>query len=614
MRDPATPLPPSPADERSTVRSLLRLRPYVRPVRLRLLLATLLATAASCLGLVMPLVLKWMADGPLTGGDPSGVWWGGLALLLLGAAEAAVFGLRRRLVARPLAEVEATMREALHHHVQRLPLAFHDRWPSGQLLSRATSDVGLIHVFLALPLTFLVVNTVTLLVGCVVLLSQQWTLGLLTLAPAVPLLVVGSRFEARYALASRRAQDRGGDLTTVVEESVLGIRVLKGLGRHEARERVVLEAARRVRAAELGKARLLAGASALFVALPESAVGLTLVAGAYQVADGSLSPGTLLAFLATALVLRPVVESMGSSLALSHEAATAVDRYLDVMALPVPQDRAPVPAPTRRAASEAGPVELAFENVEFQYPDAPPDAPAVLRGVTLCLAPGETLALVGATGSGKTTLTALVPRLYEPTAGRLTMDGRDIAAMTRADLRGRVAVAFEDPALFSATVTENVAMGARNATDADIARALRVARADEFVRHLPDGTATTLGERGLTLSGGQRQRLALARAVVGRPRLLVLDDPLSALDLHTEAAVEAALREVLGTTTALLVAHRPSTVLLADRVALLSQGRIAAVGTHRELLRTNAEYARLMSAPAPLTVPTGERADGGRTS
>ncbi len=604
--------PRSHAGERSTSRSLLRLLPYVRPVRLRLLFAALLATIASCLGLLMPLVLKWMADGPLTDGDPSGVWWGGLALLLLGVAEAAIFGVRRWLVARPLAEVEASMREALYHHVQRLPISFHDRWSSGQLLSRATSDLGLIHAFLALPLTFLVVNAATILVGCLILLSQHWALGLVLLAPAVPLMVVSSYFEARYALASRQAQDHSGDLTTVIEESVMGIRVIKGFGRHESQAHAFWELARRVRGAELHKARLLAGVSALFVALPEIAVGATLVLGACQVADGTLSPGTLLAFLATALVLRPVVESTGSLLALSHEAATAVDRYLDVMARPrLPELE---PTPTRRPTFAPGPAGLAFEKVEFRYPGAPSDAPAVLRGVNLRIAPGETLALVGATGSGKTTLASLVPRLYEPTGGRITVDGQDIADMPRAELRGRIAVAFEDSALFSATIAENVAMGAETASDADAARALRVAQADSFVHLLSEGPDTMVGEQGLTLSGGQRQRLALARAVIGRPRLLVLDDPLSALDIHTEAAVEAALREVLGTTTALIVAHRPSTVLLADRVALISQGRISAVGTHQELLRTNAEYAWLMSGLQPLTTPTGNRMEGEKTS
>ncbi|MDX6362044.1 MAG: ATP-binding cassette, subfamily bacterial, partial [Streptomyces sp.] len=249
-------------------------------------------------------------------------------------------------------------------------------------------------------------------------------------------------------------------------------------------------------------------------------------------------------------------------------------------------------ASTSTSTSRAG---LQFHAVRFRYPDAPEDTAPVLDRIDLHIRPGETMALVGATGTGKTTLTALIPRLHEVTSGRITLDGEDITRMPRAALRRLVAVAFEEPTLFSASVGENVLMGAEDSAGAaELERALAVAQAD-FAHALPEGTATQVGEQGLSLSGGQRQRLALARAVVGSPRFLVLDDPLSALDVHTEAAVEAALRRVLARTTALVVAHRPSTVLLADRVALLSGGRIAAVGTHHELLRTNAEYAWLMS-------------------
>jgi ATP-binding cassette subfamily B protein len=299
------------------------------------------------------------------------------------------------------------------------------------------------------------------------------------------------------------------------------------------------------------------------------------------------------------MALRWPVESIGFLLALCNEAATATDRFFEVMDTPVPPEPAEPPAPA--AAGPARRDGIRFENVVFRYPDAPPGAPPVLNGVTLHVRPGETMALVGGTGSGKTTLISLVPRLHDVTAGRITLDGVDIAALPRHRVRERVAVAFEEPTLFSASVRENVAMGGEDVTEEDLLRALRVSQADGFVGALPQGAATQVGEQGLSLSGGQRQRLALARAVVGRPRFLVLDDPLSALDVHTEAKVEAALREVLATTTALVVAHRPSTVQLADRVALLSGGRVAAVGTHSELLRDNPEYRYLM---------TGERGAG----
>ncbi|MEV7068608.1 ABC transporter ATP-binding protein [Streptomyces collinus] len=668
---------PAPAQDRSAVRTLLRLWPYVRPVRARLFGAALVAIVASCVGLVIPLALKWMVDGPIAGQDPAGVWLGALFLLLLGFTEALLFGLRRWLVARPLSHVEASMRAALYGHLQRLPVAFHDRWASGQLLSRGTTDLMLLRMFLAFPLTFLLVNGVTILVGVIIMLLQDWTLGLVILGPAVPVMVTCAIFERRYAKLARRAQDQVGDLTTVVEESVLGIRIIKGFGRHRSQERAFRDLSKTLRGTELRKARLLATIWGVIVTLPEVAIGAALVVGVVQVADGVLSAGTLVAFLSTALALRWPVESIGFLLAMSQEAATATERYFEVMdaevegaggtpaATPGPgtgsapaadsgsgsgsgtgSAQGPGSGSTPGLGSASGPGTrsapgsgngsrsrsgsapdgdegfapafgsgsgspsgtgtrpgsatvqekgLRFHDVRFRYPDAPSDSLPVLQHIDLHIRPGESMALVGATGSGKTTLTALIPRLYELTSGRITLDGADITGLSREALRAKVAVAFEEPTLFSASVGDNVLMGAKDtAGHADLERALAVAQAG-FVHSLPQGTDTPVGEQGLSLSGGQRQRLALARAVVAQPEFLVLDDPLSALDVHTEAAVEAALRQVLADTTALIVAHRPSTVLLADRVALLSGGRIAAVGTHHELLRTNAEYAYLMS-------------------
>ncbi|WP_316781887.1 ABC transporter ATP-binding protein [Streptomyces sasae] len=624
-------MPPTRATtkERSAVRTLLRLWPYVRPVRVRLFAAASVAIVASCTGLVIPLVLKWMVDGPVADRDPGGVWLGALYLLLLGFAEALLFGLRRWLVARPLSHVEASMRAGLYAHLQRLPVAFHDRWASGQLLSRATTDLMLLRMFLAFPLTFLLVNGVTILVGVVIMLAQDWTLGLVILGPTVPVMWTCVIFEKRYAKVARLAQDQVGDLTTVVEESVLGIRIIKGFGRHRSQARAFRELVRTLRGTELRKARMLATIWGVIVTLPEVAIGAALFWGSVQVAEGDLSAGTLVAFLSTALALRWPVESIGFLLAMSQEAATATERYFEVRdALQEDADSAAAergpsaqfPAPLRGtvhppvgerpdrgagncATSPHAPAPapapdsdgIRFDSVSFRYPDAASDSAPTLAHIDLHIRPGESMALVGATGSGKTTLTALIPRLHETTSGRITLDGADITAMPREELRALVAMAFEEPTLFSASVGENVLMGADdNAGEPELARALAVAQAD-FAHTLPQGTGTQVGEQGLSLSGGQRQRLALARAVVGRPRFLVLDDPLSALDVHTEAAVEAALRDVLTDTTALIVAHRPSTVLLADRVALLSGGRITAVGTHHELLRTNAEYAHLMS-------------------
>lgn len=567
--------------------SIARLWPWVRPVSGRLAAATALAALASVLALLMPLVLKWIADGPVAHHDPAGVWRGGGLLLVLGVAEAGIFGVRRRLVARPLAGIEAGLRQAFFQHVQRLPIAAHDRWSSGQLLSRSTTDLQLLHQFLAVALPFLVVNAVTLVTGSVLLLAQQWLLGLMLLAPVPILLPVCARLEARYATTSRRAQDQAGEVTTAFQESILGIRVIKGLGCHQEQARRFRRLTHRLRETEVGKARLLATVSALLSVLPDIAVAAVLVLGVAQVADGTLTAGTLLAFAAIALALKPSVDSTGGLLAVSNAAAGAADRYFEVMDLPAAADGPP--APRRRA-----PAELVFDRVGFGHPGSP----GILDGFSLRIEPGESVALVGATGSGKSTVVALIPRLYELTAGRITLDGTDLAAIPRDQLRSRVAVAFQEPTLFSASVADNVLMGSGSTDRAELERALRIARADDFVGALPDGADTRLGERGLTLSGGQRQRLALARAVAARPQLLVLDDPLSALDIGTEALIEAALRRVLATTTALIVAHRPSTAMLADRVALLSAGRVVATGTHHELVRTSPEYAALMT-PGP---------------
>lgn len=357
-------------DDRSAVRSLLRLWPYVRPVRARLFTAACVAVVASCLSLVIPLVLKWMVDGPVAERDTGGVWLGALYLLLLGLAEAVLFGFRRWLVARPLAGVEAAMRADLFRHLQRLPVAFHDRWASGQLLSRGTTDLMLLRMFLAFPLTFLFVNGVTILVGAGILLAQEWTLGLMLLAPVAPLVFVVARFERRYSTVARTAQDQVGDLTTVVEESVLGIRIVKGFGRHRSQAAAFRALAGRLRGTELVKARLLGGIWATIMIIPELAIGAALVAGTMQVADGTLSAGTLVAFLSTALALRWPVDAMGFLLAMSQEAATATDRYFEVLDAAEESDgeERPFSRPGRGGAAAGG---LRFEGVEFRFPTRP---------------------------------------------------------------------------------------------------------------------------------------------------------------------------------------------------------------------------------------------------
>ncbi|MGH3825259.1 MAG: ABC transporter ATP-binding protein [Pseudonocardiaceae bacterium] len=568
---------------------LRRLWPYVRPVRGRLLGSGAAALGAMLAGLGIPLLIQRIVDGPVANHDRSGLMLLTLGVLALGALEAGLIYLRRVLVARPTTDIEKRMRADLYHHLQHLPMAFHDRWPSGQLLSRAISDLTTIRCFVAFSGIFLVVNVLTVLVGMIVLLVITPTLGILVVIMAGPLVVLCRRYERRYQLGARRAQDQVGDLATTVEESTLGIRVLKSFGHGPRATRKFLAQARELRGTELTKVRVLATLWAMIIALPALTLAAMLGVGGYAVAAGSLSLGSVVGAITILTYLYWPLDSLGWLLAETGNAAAATTRYWEV------RDIVPAVVDPPRPRAPAHPVRggLRLEGVHFRYPGAGTD---VLRGVDLDIQPGETMALVGATGSGKTTLTALVPRLADVTSGRILVDGVDVRELALAELRTIVATAFEDPVLFSASVRENVALGVPEATDSAVRRALRVAHAEEFVDTLPWGLDTRIGEQGLTLSGGQRQRLALARAVLGNPALLVLDDPLSALDVHTEAEVEAALRRVLRGVTALVVAHRPSTVQLADRVALLAEGRIQAVGTHSELLAKVPEYRRLLSS------------------
>ncbi|QJY48710.1 ABC transporter ATP-binding protein [Pseudonocardia broussonetiae] len=580
---------PPPGPTAGTLSALRRLLPYVRPHRTPLIAGGLAALAATLAGLAVPLVTREIVDGPIARGELDVLPWLVLGVLAFGLAEAALITLRRALVARPSNQIESDMRADLFAHLQRLPVAFHDRWASGQLLSRATTDLTTIRWFVAFSGIFLVVNAVTLVVGIGVLVWLSPWLGLVVAVVAVPLTVLTMALERRFSVAARRAQDQQGDLATTVEESALGIRVLKSLGRGRRLTAHFVAESRGLRGTELVKLRLLAGLWFVLVMLPETAIAAILGLGAYGVATGSLTIGTLVAAVTVMTYLYWPVASLGWLLAEASNAATATTRYWEVRdvlpAITDPASPLALPSPVRGA--------LELRGVAFRYPGAERD---VLTGVDLVLRPGETMALVGVTGSGKTTLTALVPRLYDVSAGSVTVDGVDVRDLTLADLRRTVATAFEDPVLISASVRENVALGSPGSSDEDVWEALRVARADGFVAALPWGLDTRIGEQGMSLSGGQRQRLALARAVLGRPPVLVLDDPLSALDVHTEAEVETALRQVLGGVTALVVAHRSSTVQLADRVALLSGGRIAVVGEHSDLMATHAEYRALLAS------------------
>jgi len=570
------------------------------------------ALGASVVALVVPQVLRRLVNGLLVGGSRTSVYEAGALVLGLGILEAFLVWCRRALIATPGTTMEREMRDAMFGHLLDMPVAFHDRWSGGQLLSRIMSDLNLIRRWLVFGLVMLVVSGTTAVIGVGLMLATSWILGLVYIAGAVPMVWLGFRFREDYKVVARRARDQAGDLATTVEESVHGIRVLKAFGRGEDALDDFAAQAEQLRDTEVDKARTLSRVSFALGALPEAILAVELLLAVPLAAGGRLSVGALVAFFATAALVNNPVEQFGQLLAMTLDAKASTDRFLDVMdRSPAIQDPdEPAHLPPRPATGS----RVTFAGVHFRHGSSSdgPDGSDVLDGIDLELEPGMTTALVGLTGSGKTTLLALVPRLYDVSGGSVLIDGVDVRELTRRDVRRAVAVAFEDPILFSASVRENVLMGVDDeVADSPEGRrileeALEVARAG-FAHRLPDGLDTVIGEEGLSLSGGQRQRVALARAIAARPRVLVLDDPLSALDVTTEAEVTRRLRLTLAGTTTLVVAHRPSTVALADRVAVLEGGRITGVGTHSELLATHEHYRYVLTAAR--TRHDGERAE-----
>lgn len=576
--------------------------PYLMPYRARWIAMVTVAIASLAATVAIPLMTKAVIDGPVRRQDPQGLWLLGAAAMGVGICEAVLWFIRRWLAARATMGVEADIRKDLYARLQVLPMSFHGRWQSGQLLSRIMNDLSTIRRFMSFGLLFLLLNGLQITVVTAILLVMYWPLGVVVVVSIVPITLTVLHFQQEYTRLSRLAQDQAGHVATHVEESALGLRVVKSFGREEYVYDRFDEQLTNLYDTQLDRVSVSAKFWTLLEVIPNLTLIVVLGFGAYAAGHGHVTMGTLVAFITMMLSLVWPIASLGFLLSMTQESFTAANRIAEIFDAP----REIVDGPGDQLP-RGGRLELI--DVGFKFPDAGPDDWA-LRHVTVTVEPGETLALVGSTGAGKSVLAALLSRLYDVTEGAICIDGRDIRELSLTALRQTVATAFEDPTLFSMSVAENLRLGRPDATDADLRQAVEVAAAD-FVYDLPFGLDTRIGEQGMSLSGGQRQRLSLARAILAAPRILVLDDTLSALDVHTEAVVEEALRRVLHSVTGIVVAHRASTVLLADKVALLENGTITHVGTHAELLAGVPQYRYLLAADDELDdgcerVPTWE--------
>ncbi|MHB8685775.1 MAG: ABC transporter ATP-binding protein [Candidatus Dormibacteraceae bacterium] len=566
--------------------ALRRYLPYLRPYTGLVVVYGLaqlgsLATAAS-----IPKIIQHIIDGPVTHHQLAQLVQLAGFLVLIGVLEFVFIYMRRNYSGVVSLRMETDLRDDFYAHLQSLQVSFHDNWQSGQLLSRAVSDIATVRRFVSFGLIWFLQTIVTFAVVFILMMELDWKLAIVVTLCMLPIAYFSNKFHDKYKPIARRLQDQQGDLTTVIEEMATGVRIIKAFGRMPLMQQRYEDQASVLRATSLQgiSARALLWTRLNF--LPNLSLVAVLLLGGYNVVQGTLTIGGLVAFMNYVFMLTWPMDAIGWVLSMSEECQTASQRLNEVL------DSRPEIAdhPGARALARCrGHIE--FRGVGFKYPKS---NEWIVRDLNLVIEPGETVGIVGRTGSGKTTMAYLLPRLYDVDEGAVLLDGIDVRELQLRSLRSHIGVAFEDPILFSASVHENLVMGRPIVSDEDLKRAIDVARAG-FVWDLPWGLETRVGEQGYTLSGGQRQRLALARAVLGGPPVLVLDDPLSSVDVHTEALIEESLARVLEGVTGLLVVHRPSTLALADRVALLDSGRIAAQGTHTDLMKSNDLYRALLS-------------------
>jgi ATP-binding cassette subfamily B protein len=575
------------------VSTFWRLLSFLRPYRAAAIWSLVLAGLAMGATVLIPFVTGRAVDA-IGRHDRGGLELA--AALVVGAALGRlVLSVARRLVAgRVSLGVEVDLRNLVYEHLQQLELGFFAGQQTGQLMSRATVDLQSVRFFLGYGLVFIAQSGLTIVLAAAAMLALQPELGALALSPVPFVVFVAARYGRRSRPALQEVQQRIAELTADVEENVSGVRVVKAFAAEERQLGRFETTVTRVFDQNLTATRLRAFYNPFIGFLPNLGLAIILLVGGRQVVSGRLSLGDFTAFYSYLLMLIGPMRQLGVALGLSQRATASGARLFEVLdrapRLTAPRDAPPLP-------EGRGRVEL--DHVSFRYAE---DSQEILHDVDLEIEPGATVALVGATGSGKTTLVQLLPRLYDPTAGTVRIDGADLREVELASLRGQIAVVDDDPFLFSDTVANNIAYargGRGEVPREEIERAAERAQAAGFIAELPDGYDTRVGERGLTLSGGQRQRLAIARAFLADPRILILDDATSSVDASTEQAIKRALREVMAGRTTFIIAHRLSTIALADDIIVLEKGRVEARGTHTELLETSPLYAEIAEKGLP---------------
>jgi ATP-binding cassette subfamily B protein len=565
-------------------RTFVRLLGFLRPYKRSLIVSIVLAVGSQAGAIGIVVLVQQAIDGIEERRGTGTLAWIVAAIVAVGLAKALLMAGRRLISGRQALAIEKDMREGLYAHLLRLSFGFYDRHQTGQLMSRATVDLQSVRFFLGFGLIFFFQHVLTVVSVTAVLLVVEWRLALIALAITPVIVAVAYRYSHVSHPVLREVQQRLGEVATVTEESIVGVHVVKAFAQEERRQAQFERASGGVFAQTVRAFRQRAIYVPLLSFLPMLAQAAVLLAAGRMVVSGSLTLGEFFLFnLLLAMLVIPL-RSLGMWIGQAQRATASGERIFEVMDEPEGIEDRP-------GALELppGPGEIRFENVDFSYAPGRP----VLEGIDFEIAAGRTVALIGHTGSGKTTLAALVPRFYDADAGRVLVDGVDVREVGRRSLRREIGVISQDPFLFSATVRENIAFGVLDASDADVERAARAAQADEFIEELPQGYETVIGERGITLSGGQRQRLAIARALVIDPRILILDDATASVDATTEAKIRAGLAEAMRGRTTIIIAHRLSTIALADEVVVLEHGRIAARGTQAEVLATSAVYREI---------------------